>query len=69
DTVDTLRYLCDKVEFGNDEEEEGYGVDDTEEKYGENVNKKIELLCKAIREAFPSAAKEKELYWEKALNK
>lgn len=68
DTADTLRYLCEKVEYGNDEEE-GYGEDDTEEKYGENVIKKTELLCKAIREAFPSAANAEELYWEKGLNK
>ena len=69
DTADTMRYLCEKV----DSEvvyAEGYGEDDVEEeKYGENVNKKIELLCKAIREAFPSVANEKELYWEKALDK
>ena len=69
DTADTLRYLCEKV----DSEvvyAEGYGEDDVEEeKLGENVSKKIELLCKAIREAFPSTANAEELYWEKALDK
>lgn len=57
DAADTLRYLCENAD--NEEKED----------FGENVNKKIELLCKAIREAFPSAADAEELYWEKGLNK
>lgn len=57
DAADTFRYLCENAENGVKNDYEG------------NLNKKIELLCKAIRAAYPSAAKEAELYWEKPLNK
>lgn len=57
DTADTFRYLCENADS------------DDKENISNNVGKKIELLCKAIRSAYPSAANEKELYWEKALNK
>ncbi|MDE5671655.1 MAG: hypothetical protein K2I14_09400 [Eubacterium sp.] len=57
DAADTFRYLCENTQT------------DEKDKYSENVNKKIELLCKAIRSAYPSAANEDELYWEKLLNK
>lgn len=57
DTADTFRYLCENTQT------------DKKEKHSNNVSKKIELLCKAIRSAYPSAANENELYWESLLNK